>query len=245
MVAIESLGKQSPAMPYKKREKLAKADRKWDLATYKVEDLTEEDIFERKYMEAANYYLSQATESSCKIILQMFKEAKPVVRAALKEFVHSPDKVDGSFVGDLAEASDEVTLRALCEDTFANASYTNTPPSGGGDMHLVPNVSGTETATEDEQTWLIFGYAEFKVDTPVISRVQETLDDSEKTRRTLEVYLQQVLSDMQIFPRSSILWVETGGTIDIDAHALSDTTTGFFPIGIEICTANQVSDISP
>lgn len=250
-----------PQMPDSKRKRLAEAAQKYPLAAQAFESgITEQIIFDRKYQEIGQLYLSAVGGSNpmnVRAILDMFSEYKPVAEAVASRFTH--EVVEGSFACDVAEANKDVVMRPICEDTFGTTTansvkigpYQQTI-SAEGDVNLIPSAASisdggaaTWTATKEEQTIVIFGYAETYADDAVISRIQETITDRVGDRKPLEVYLQQQLGDMKVIKRNSALWVEDTNTLDINATAIKAGKTGMYPIGVDFCINSQVTAIAP
>ena len=230
-------------MPEKKREKLAKSS-EWEWKTHG--DVNEGDLFDRKLKECVGAYFSRNLPLG-KAILQLFDHHRPVIEAWVKEFTYNEDKVGGSFKGDLATGSMETTLRPLGVYSFANALWTQRLAAAPGTLNLIPDDTQAdetrETATEDQKTWLILGYCEFIAGVPIVTVVQEYINDSEGLRNPLYPYLVQAMSDLLIMERGSALWVETKEQLDIDVRVRNDTITGFWPIGLECLIETAITDI--
>lgn len=244
MSETQSLAELCPNMPEKKRENLAEAST-WPWKGHG--DINEGDLFERKFYECCGVYYAYNTPQGI-ALLNMFERMRPVIEAWVKEFTYNEDKVGGSFKGDLAKGGRETTIRPLGTWSFSNAAWSQTLSGAPGMLNLIPDDTqadaSTETATEDEQTWLILGYAELIAGVPIVERVQEYTNDSEGLRNPLYVYLQQALSDLLIIERGSPLYIEDGDNLDLDVYVRNDTYTGFFPIGLECLVETQITDFS-
>lgn len=242
MSEVFSLAELCPNMPEKKREKLAKSS---ELEWKTHGDVNEGDLFDRKFKECIGYYYSRNMPRG-KAILQLFEFYRPVIEAWVKEFTYNEDKVGGAFKGDLATGSSETTIRPLGIYGFTNASWTQRLATAPGAMNLIPDetqVDGSyETATEDEVSWLILGYAEMIAGVPIVTRIQEYTNDGVGLRNPLYVYPQQALTDLLIVERGSAFWIETGDRLDIDVYVRNDTLTGFWPIGLECLVETQITD---
>lgn len=240
----QSLAELCPNMPEKKREKFSKASG-WGWKTHG--DINEGDLLDRKLKECIGYYYSTNMPRG-KTILELFNYYRPVIEAWVKEFTYNEDKVNGSFKGDLATGASETTIRPLIPESFAHAQYTQRRVAGAGVMNLIPDdtqaASSVETATKNEKTWLILGYCEFIAGVPIVTILQEYINDSEGLRNPLYVYPQQALTDLLLVERASALWIETGKQLDIDYYVRNDTVTGFFPVGLECLVETQITDIS-
>ena len=263
-----SLGKLCPMMPADKRERLARAAQKYNMAAIEyAKGISEMAVFDRKYEEIKSLYMSSVAGSdprNMKAVLDMFTEYQPVVEAVAAYFIH--ESVKGALACDVAEASKDVVMRPICEDTFGKTTsshgsikigpYMQTV-SEGTDVDLIPSAasisaaggsesneltaSGTWKCEKEKQTLVIFGYGEFYADTPLISRVQEVLTDRVGDRVPLEVYLPQ-MGDLKIIKRNSALWVEDDSELDIDVTVIGNGVTGFYPIGIDLCVKDEVTD---
>ena len=260
---VVELSRICPMMPVDKRVRLAEAADKYRLTEQEFsKGITEKVVFDRKYDEIKTLYMSAvggANPMNMKAVLDMFNEYAPLVETVISYFVHK--EVNGALACDVAESNKDVVMRNLCEDTWGltTASSLKIGPyrravATGTAVDLIPSTAAvadghaaTWTATSEQQTLLIMGYGEFhagvapgSADPPLISRVQETLSDRVNDRQPLEVYFAQV-SDLKIMKRSSALWVEDDSTIDINVEAIANGVTGFYPIGIDLCTTAQVT----
>lgn len=239
-----NLAELAPNMPEKKRKKLASAG---NIAWETHGDINQADLFDKKWKECVGYYYAENTPLA-KAIMQLFRDNRGLVEAWVKEFSYSEDKVGGIFKGDLATGSQETTIRPIQPETFANAEYTQDSGVAAGDtINLIPDDGvadgSVETATEDEETWLILGYAEFIAGVPIATIIQEFTNDGEGLRNPLYIYPQQAMTNLLLAERSSPLWIETGHTLDIDYYLRNDTVTGMWPIGLECIVESAITDI--
>lgn len=255
-------------MPPDKRTRLAEAAAKYNLATTEYsKGVSEQIVFDRKYDEIKTLYMSSVAGSNplnMKSVLDMFNEYQPVVQAVASYFIHQ--QVKGSLACDVAEASKDVIMRNICEDSFGTTTaatgsikigpYTQTV-STGTNVDLIPSAAsvaaaggaasneltaaGEWTCEKEVQTLVILGYGEFYADTPVVSRVQEVLSDRVGDRVPLEVYMAQ-MGDLKIIKRNSALWIEDDSTMDIDVTAIGNGITGMYPIGVDMCITGEVTD---
>lgn len=255
-------------MPPDKRNRLVEAAGEYSLAaTEYSKGISEQVVFDRKYDEIKTLYMSSIAGSNAmnmKAVLDMFNEYQGVIQAVTSYFVHK--QVKGALACDVAEASKDVVLRPIAEDTFGTTTaahgsikigpYTQVVATGTN-VNLIPsaaaiaaaggtasnelNAAGAWTCEKEVQTLVILGYAEFYADTPLVSRVQEVLSDRVGDRVPLEVYLAQ-MGDLKIMKRNSALWVEDDSTLDIDVTAIGNGVTGMYPIGIDLCITGEVSD---
>lgn len=233
-------------MPEGKRAKLANASA-WPWHT--TGDVSQGDIFDRKFREIAAYYYAEALarEPLGRSIMQLFSKYRPVVEAVAREFTYSTEKVNGEFLGDLARGSKETTIRPLVLDSFGggvaphntlSAVYQQTP-TAVGELHIIPDaVSHTAGRTvvytrDKRRTWIILGYAELVATIPVVEAIQEHINDSVGFRKPIYIYPQHAISNLLLTEKGSPLWVETGSEFDLDGYAWIVNATGMWPIGVE------------
>ena len=50
------------------------------------------------------------------------------------------------------------------------------------------------------------------------------------------------MGDLKIIKRNSALWVEDDSELDIDVTVIGNGVTGFYPIGIDLCVKDEVTD---
>lgn len=256
-------------MPPDKRTRLAEAAGEYRLGEIEYsKGISEKIVFDRKYDEIKTLYMSSIAGSNpmnMKSVLDMFNEYQPVVEAVASYFIHK--QVKGALACDVAEASKDVVMRPIAEDTFGTTTaatgsikigpYTQLVAPGAN--ALIPSAAaiaaaagavsneltalGTWTCEKEVQTLVIMGYAEFyPVDSPLVSRVQEILTDRVGDRVPLEVYLAQ-MGDLKTIKRNSALWVEDDSTLDINATGIGNGITGFYPIGIDLCITGEATDV--
>jgi len=254
-----SLSKLCPMMASDKRERLVEAQAEHNLATIAFEkgNISEMDVFTRKYEEIKSIYVAAVAGSNplnMKAVLDMFNEYQPVVECVASYHIH--EQVKGTLACDVAESNKDVVMRPICEDSFGTTAantinrgpYTQTLTRGTARNYIPSQASindggaATWTATREQQTIVILGYAEFMtLSEPVVSRIQETISDRVDDRRPLEVYLMQK-GDMKVLKRNSAEWVEDDTTLDINVTAINNGRTGMYPIGVDFAITSLVNN---
>lgn len=253
-VAISEL---APNMPEGKRAKLAQASA-WPW--HATGDVNEGSIFERKYREITNYYIAQAsTDQMARAILWAFRMYRPMAEAILKEFTYSTEKVNGSFLGDVAAGNMQTTMRPLVRDTFVGnvtglscIDWRQSEPlalwPNGSAIHIIPSRRAWAlgdrfaTAVRNHQTWLILGYAEFLQDFPIAVALHDWQNDSQGWRLQNYFYPNHAMSNLMFMQHGSPRWVETAGQYRSDAWVRENKNLCLWPIGVEIIIASDVGD---
>jgi hypothetical protein len=208
----------------------------------------EENLFDSMYYESARQYYADATDVGAqgRQILKLFTRWRDVA-AQFSRHVLSGDAdnpLDANLSWD-AEGAGEALVRPIRTDTFANAQYSQTPTSTG-QFNIIPDDTqgnnSTETATQNEQAWLIFGYMEARADDTVpYDYAQSDINDNVGVRRPFNLKLamegEQTLKVAERH-RGPIM-VEPGFDLDIDVQVVEpNITTGLWPLGIEIIRAD-------
>jgi len=245
----------APNMPEGKRAKLAQSSA-WPWHAHG--DVNEGSIFERKYREITNFYIAQAaTDQMARAILWAFRMYRPLAEAIVKEFTYSTEKVNGSFVGDEAAGAMETTIRPLVRDTFlgnitglACLDWRQSEPlalwPNGAFLHVIPSrrawalLDRFATATRNQQTWLILGYAEFLQDFPVAVALHDWQNDAQGWRLQNYFYPNHAMSNLMFMQHGSPRWVETSTAYRCDAWVRENKNVCIWPIGIEVLIAPRV-----
>lgn len=247
----------APAMPEQKRSKLSKAS-SW--VWQETGDVSEGDIFERKYREITNFYLAQAaTDQMARAVLWLFRMYRPLAEAVCKEFTYSTEKVNGTFVGDAARGAQQTTMRPLVRDTFYDPTlpglvidWVQSQPAAawpaGAALHVIPSRrtwalgSTYAEAVEDEQTYLILGYAEFLQNFPVAIAIHDWINDSLGWRNQNYFYPNHAMSNLMLMQFGSPRWVQTNERYRCDSWVRENKNVSVWPIGVEILIADRVGE---
>lgn len=211
-------------------------------------NFNEENIFKQQYFEAARQYYANATDVNAqgRTILQLFLRWADVV-SEFTRFVlqgDADDPLDATLSWD-PEGGGEAMVRPFLEDSFSNASYRQTP-SNAGQFNIVPDQSqgnaATETATANEQGWIIIGWTDPASGTVVpYDYLQADVNDNVGVRR-------QEFLKYQMEGQETIGWagrnrgplmVEPGFDLDVDVNVVeTGIETGLWPVGVEIIRAD-------
>lgn len=208
----------------------------------------EENIFRQMYFESARQYYAEATNVNAqgRTILKLFMRWVDVV-SGFTRFVLQGDAdnpLDATLDWD-PEGAGEAMIRPFRTDAFSNSQYYQTPGSTG-QFNIIPDDTqangSTETATANEQAWIIFGWYE-----PVAGNVvpydylQADINDNVGVRR--EEFLKY-----QMEGKGTLKWAERfrgplmvppGFDLDIDVNVVeTGIETGLWPVGVEIIRAD-------
>jgi len=211
-------------------------------------NFNEQNIFDQMYNDAATNYYADATDvqAAGAQVLELFQKWKPLAdqfaRHVLRGDVDVP--LDANLDWD-AEGAGQAIVRPLTAQSFQNASYSQIP-SSTGQFNVIPDESQadgtTETATENEQAWMVFGYAEFYGGNRApYDYVQENINDDIGNRRPFHLRNQvEQKGTLKVVSRErGPLFVEPGFDLDIDANVVTTgIETGLFPLGIEVVRAD-------
>jgi hypothetical protein len=208
----------------------------------------EDNIFDQMYDEVVTSYYAEATDvkAAGRQVLDLFNRWKPLAgqfaRHALRGDVDDP--LDANLNWD-AEGAGQAIVRPLNMDSFTNAKYSQVPESEG-QYNIVPDQTqgngATATATENQQAFMVFGYADFYAGNKVsYDYIQEDINDDIGARRPFHVRNQMEGEDtLSVASRErGPLFVEPGFDLDIDVRVKEPgIETGLFPLGIEVVRAD-------
>lgn len=213
-------------------------------------EANEKNVFDTMYLETVEaYYESvEATENAGAQIAQLFRKWQPLADKFTRHVLRGdPDNpLDAELNWD-AEGAGEAIVRPLQVDSFANAQYQQTVENPGV-FNIIPDDTqadgSVETATQNEQAWLVIGYAEFYGDNKLpYDKIQDEVNDGIGVRRP--IYTRNAMETKQtlkiINRRRGPLPVEPGFDLDIDVDIIPGQTgidVGLFPLGIEVIRAD-------
>lgn len=228
---------QFPEVPSQQAQYLQNAP------SWNSQDYNEAQVFNSLYDEAYTSYYEDATDVGARgrQILRLFLKWKPIVQAFVQSALRG-DGVEDALQANLAfepEGSTEATIRPLSERTFANGPYTFTPTSTG-EFEYIPNTTdgARETATDNEQAFMIFGYVDYTAEGTVpYDYVQASIDDSLGVRRPFDLRRQMSAADtLGVADRQrGPLFVYPGRNLDLDLNIVEPgIRSGLYPVGIEV-----------
>lgn len=236
-------------VPEEKKQQLfsTPAENRWDGS------FNEGNVFDSMYGEAVQSFYADALNTQRldgAQILKVYQKWKPLVARFVANVLHN-SQINNHLNANLTwepEGSSQAILRHLQVDTFANAEYEQTP-GATGQFNIVPDEDqgdgATETATANEQAWIIIGYADFKSGrTYPYDIIQEDVNDSIGVRRPLYTNNAMRTKDgLSVLERyRGPLPVQPGETLDIDIGVKADFTdvnTQLWPMGFEVITENN------
>lgn len=243
------LGALAPEVPTALLEKLAEAPEWTDVNAY----VNEKDVFERQYAGIAQFYYAQAASVGGKIVLEIFQEYKPLVelfvRHCLKSETVPGEPLNALLVGEIATGNSQAFLRPITYRSFTNCAYEHIPTSTGK-YDLIPNTSGTESATTKKKAWAILGWIEpYAKEVIPYDEIQVTISDSEGKRRPLYPRVQfmaQGADNIKVIKENSPKLVEPGNTLDVDVMVrTANVKFGLWPLGVELIRADDSSANGP
>lgn len=208
----------------------------------------EENIFREQYFEAAQVYTDAATNVNAqgRVIPNLFLRWADVVAEFTRYVLRgdADDALDAVLSWD-PEGAGEAMIRPFRTDSFANAQYTQTPGSTG-QFNIIPDDTqandSTETATANEQAWIIIGWYEPVAGNVVpYDYVQANVNDNIGVRREEFLkYQMESKGTTKWAPRErGPLMIPPGFTLDVDVNVVqTGIETGLWPVGIEVIRAD-------
>lgn len=235
----------APEVPTKLMQKLMEAPDWGDVNAF----VSEKNVFDRQYEIISSFYYATAG----KVAFDIFTEYKPVVDAFVRHSLKSDDvpgePLRATLVGEIATGNSQAFIRPLTYRSFSNVAYSHLPSSTGS-YDLIPNTSGSETATTKQKAWIILGWIDPLVGSLVpYDEIQVDISDSETKRRPLYPRLQfaaQGADNVKVIKESSPKMVEPGNTIDINIQVrTANVQFGLFPLGVELIRADAAAASGP
>lgn len=227
----------APSMPDTKIQDLLRASRneRFD----KQKGLNERFLLNKEYMSIAS---SMSAELG-PFTLDIFDDSQMLTEAAVLRIINEGDKT-GSFRGQNAAGGSQWGLEGISTNTFNDleASDRVLTPDGTGPTDLFPrNGDDTASLDEDTQSVLIMGWYS-STNPRAVEHVQVGIDDGE-TRTAQEVYSHMQLGTLQSVDSPSVEYITDDDSYDIDVGVVEETETDFFPYGVDINTAANLTDL--
>lgn len=172
--------------------------------------------------------------------LRPFSKYKDLVEAAALHLIKNEG--DGVFAGTNASGATEYTLRVINADTFDLSASDRIYSVSAGVNDLIPTGAGSYSTTKNKQSIIIFGYSQ-TMNARIPEVVQEELGDSEGVRLPTDLQ-QNKIGDVNVKKTNSgPRWVQNDSNINIDISCTQSGNIDVFPLGIEICAADQISSL--
>jgi len=230
----------APSMPDTKVQDLLRAVRneRFD----KQKGLNERFMLTKEYMSVA----SNISAELGPFTLDKFESSQGLVEAAVLRIINEGDRT-GSFRGQNAAGGSQWDMEGINTNTFNGSASDRVYQTGtSGAVDLFPNFGGAADQTtgsldEDTQVVLIMGWYS-STNPRAVEHVQVGLDDGER-RTAQEVYSHKQLGTLQALDSPSVEYITDDDAYDIDISATEDTTTDFFPFGIDINSAANLTDL--
>ncbi len=230
----------APSMPDTKVQDLLRAVRneRFD----KQKGLNERFLLNKEYFSIA----SNISAELGPFTLDTFEDAQMLVEAGVLRIINEGDRT-GSFRGQNAAGGSQWDMEGLNTNTFDGEPGDRVyETEGAGTTDLIPGAIGegeNGTMYLDEDTQVVFIMGWYSSTNPrAVEHVQIGVDDGER-RTAQEVYSHNQLSTLQAFESPSIEYITDDDAFDINISATEDTTTDFFPYGVDINTAAGLADL--
>jgi len=257
----EQVKNMSPSMPDTKAQDLMRAteNQQWD----KQEGVNEKFMFDKEYM-------SVATNISAELgpfTLDVYAQAQDLVSAGILRLINTGERT-GSFRGQNARGSsqwdiEQLNVQSLNPSETDPAQYrTYTPPVG--DFNVAPaldgsgteerdpandssnnvgsNSDGTNSPNNNTQNIFVMGFHQ-STNSRVVEQAKVDVDDGEE-RTAFDVYGHSNLGTLQAFQVPSVEYIDDDDNFDINGTAVSNSTTDFFPFGVNIDSAANLPSLS-
>ena len=238
-----------PDTPSALIDSLVEATKKY--AWGQTEGFNEYSLFREAYAHIQNVALRERGL----ITFQLYERYRPIVEAAVLKVTNWGDTT-GDFLGPRARTlSDQWMIRQICTDSVGMVAGDRTFTTGGTSggvgnypFHIVPRVavgsdSDTYTTVNDKQMMLIF-YYQSDLETGVLERVGEYIDDSVGWRAPFDVYSQLKRGNEGIATRPGCLVVDDNRKLDINAWCLENAETDIMPQGVDLNTRMEIQEVN-
>lgn len=248
-VSESAIRHAAPSMPDTKVQDLLRAAgrEQWD----KQQGVNEQFLFGQEYLSTASHMSAELGPFT----MEPFEALQPVAEAATLRLINEGDRT-GSFRGQNAAGGSQWDIEGLNTNTFGGDASDRVYQTGkSGDVDLIPGVATGDGAEitdseldsynpdEDTQAILIMGYYA-STNPRAVEHVHLGIDDGER-RTAHEAYSHQTLGSLRAFESPSVEYVTDDDELDINISATSDTSSDFFPYGIELNTAANLKSLDP
>lgn len=238
-ISEDEIRHAAPSMPDTKVQDLLRAagQEQWD----KQQGVNEKFSFAKEYLSVA----SNMSAELGPFVMEPFSTLQPLTEAATLRLINEGDRT-GSFRGQNAAGGSQWDIEGINTNTFNGTPDQRVYQTGGsGNIDLIPEKvgegTGTFTPDEDTQTVLIMGFYS-STNPRAVEHVQIGIDDGER-RTAQEVYSHQTLGTLRALESPSVEYVTDDDALDINISATEDVSTDFFPYGIDLNTAANLTDL--
>lgn len=231
----QEIRQAAPSMPDTKVQDLLRAARneRFD----KQKGLNERFLLNKEYMSVA----SQISAELGPFTLDTYETAQSLIEAGVLRIINEGDRT-GSFRGQNASGGSQWDMEGINTNTFdldPDDRVFNTGDTG--EVDLFPRDGSTGSLNEDTQVVFIMGWYQ-STNPRVVEHVHIGLDDGER-RTAQEVYSHMQLGTLQALESPSVEYITDDDAYDINISATEDSSTDFFPYGVDIDTAANLTDL--
>lgn len=250
----------APSMPDTKVQDLIRASERETFD--KQEGINEKFLLDKQLVAVASTISAELGPFA----LDAYEQAQVLVSASVLRLINEGDRT-GSFRGSNASGGSQWDARQLAYASLEPAgNATNRVYTTGttGDFNVVPaldnagarvpdpandagsnvgnNDDGTQTLTDDQQNVWILGFYS-STNTRVVEEAKIDINDGEE-RGVQDVWGHTNLGTLQAFEVQSFEYINDDDNFDINGTAASDSTTDFFPFGLDIDAAANFPNLS-
>jgi len=257
----------SPSLPDTKVQDLIRAADKeeWD----RQEGVNEKFILDKKLTSIATNVSAELGPFA----LNMYENSQDLITAGVLRLINEGDRT-GSFRGQNARGGSQWDVEQLNvgalnpddSDASANGRVYSTGDTASGDFNVAPlyendtdgdgtithdptvdavgsEGDGSHSLNDDTQAAFILGYYS-STNPRAIEQAKLEIDDGED-RTPFDVYGHQNMGTLQVQEAPSIEYITDDDAFDLNASAAqSDTTTDFYPFGINVDTAARLNGLN-
>ena len=262
-----SIRQMSPSLPDTKVQDLIRAADKeeWD----RQEGVNEKFILDKKLTSIATNVSAELGPFA----LNMYENSQDLITAGVLRLINEGDRT-GSFRGQNARGGSQWDVEQLNvgalnpddSDASANGRVYSTGDTASGDFNVAPlyendtdgdgtithdptvdavgsEGDGSHSLNDDTQAAFILGYYS-STNPRAIEQAKLEIDDGED-RTPFDVYGHQNMGTLQVQEAPSIEYITDDDAFDLNASAAqSDTTTDFYPFGINVDTAARLNGLN-
>jgi len=250
----------APSLPDTKVQDLIRAadNEEWD----RQEGVNEKFILDKKIASIASHVSAELGPFA----LNMYEDSQDLISAGVLRLINEGDRT-GSFRGQNARGGSQwdvqqITPEALNPEGTIGSETRVYDTGGSGNFNVAPavlstdddddgtenrdpsvdNDAGAHSLNDDTQATFILGYYS-STNPRAVEQAKLEVDDGQD-RTPFDVYGHQNLGTLQAQEAASYEYITDDDSFDLNATATADTTTDFYPFGVNIDTAARLPSLN-
>lgn len=249
----------APSLPDTKVQDLIRAadNEEWD----RQEGVNEKFILDKKIASIASHVSAELGPFA----LNMYEDSQDLISAGVLRLINEGDRT-GSFRGQNARGGSQWDVQQITPEALnptgtggitVDASDRVYTTDGTGTFNVAPLVddagakvtnvgsssdSGSHSLNDDTQAAFILGYYS-STNPRAVEQAKLEVDDGQD-RTPFDVYGHQNLGTLQAQEAPSYEYINDDDAFDLNATATADTTTDFYPFGVNIDTAARLPSLN-